>query len=111
MDSHREYNEYGNVYIEKFDIEDRTVSQTSWYYLSLYMGEVQNMLLRDQDPGDFIVAVKFTSNIPYASMGSARKCIIEQGVTSTYRLLPVTCDIQSSTNSIIFKNVNKSHTY
>ena len=93
MDSHREYNEYGNVYIEKFDIEDRAVSQTSWYYLSLYMGNAQNMLLRDEDPGDFIVAVKFTSNIPYASMGSSTKCIIEQGVTSTYRLKPVTCEI------------------
>ena len=76
MDSHREYNEYGNVYIEKLDIEDRMTSQTSWYYMSVYMGNVQNMLLRDSDPGDFIVAVKFTSNIPYASMGSSTKCII-----------------------------------
>lgn len=60
--------------------------------MSLYMGTVQNMLLDDDDPADFVVAVKFVSNRPYSSMSSTTShCMLEQGLTSTDELNPVTC--------------------
>ena len=73
-------------------------AQTSWFFLSVYMGTPQNMLLSDDDPADFIVTVKFTANLPYSSFSSSTKCMLEQGVTSKNPLKPVTCDINTSTN-------------
>lgn len=58
------------------------------------MGNVQNMILHEDDPADFIVTVKFTSNIPYSSMSSdSTRCMLEAGVTSMDELNPVTCEI------------------
>ena len=72
------------------------------------MGNVHNMILHDDDPADFVVAVKFTSNRPYSSMSSdSTRCMLEQGATSTDELNPVTCEIQASAHQIVFRNVNK----
>lgn len=108
LDTHREVNEYGTPYIQKLDMEDRNVNGVAWVYMSVYMGTVTNMLLDDDDPGDFVVAVKIASNYPYSSMsGTSSDCMLEQGLTSTDELNPVTCEVQAANHSIIFRNVNK----
>ena len=64
-------------------MEDKNTNSKSWYFLSVYMGTVTSLLLDDDDPADFIVAVKITSNYPYSSLGSTTECSLESGVTST----------------------------
>ena len=40
-------------------------------------------ILDDDDPADFVVAVKFTSGLPYSAFGNSYECLLEQGLTST----------------------------
>ena len=90
------------------DTEDRYTTGSGWIFMSVYMGTVTtSTILDDDDPADFVVAVKFTGGYPYTSFGSSHECLLEQGLTSTDELKPVTCEIESSTNQIIFRNVNK----
>ena len=44
--------------------------------MSLYMGTPQNMLLSDDDPADFIVAVNFYSNKPFSSFTGSTNCML-----------------------------------
>ena len=71
------------------------------------MGSVTGMLLDDDDPADFVFVVKITGGYPYTAFGNSYECLLEQGLTSTDELKPVTCELESSTNQIIFRNVNK----
>ena len=93
MDTYREVNEYSTPAIYKLDIQDKLTAEWSWYYISVYMGSVTGMLLSDDDPADFVVVVKFVSNLPYQALGATTECMVESGITSTDRLKPVTCEI------------------
>ena len=75
--------------------------------MSVNMGSVTGMLLDDDDPADFVFVVKITGGYPYTAFGNSYECLLEQGLTSTDELKPVTCELESSTNQIIFRNVNK----
>ena len=60
----------------------------------MYMGTVTTgTILDDDDPADFVVAVKFTSGLPYSAFGNSYECLLEQGLTSTDELKPVTCEL------------------
>lgn len=89
------------------DIDNRVRGTNSWHYLSVWMGNIVSNIRLDStnDPSDMIVAVRFMSNAFHSSFHGSEWCNIEIGVTSVDKLRPVTCELDSTYNQIIMRNV------
>ena len=107
VQTHRMINEYNTPSLSKMDVDNRVRNTNSWHYISVYLGNMGNLRLDEADSSDMIVAVKFVSNLLYSSFHGSTWCNIETGVSSVDRLRPVTCELDSTNNQIILRNVGK----
>ena len=108
--THRMNNYYNQPYIQYLDIENKVVSTTSWHYLSVSLGTTfqQTSYIFDSttdEHSSMILAIKFVAARPFTSFASTTQCHIESGVSNYNKLVPVTCELDTSNQQIIIRNI------
>ncbi len=68
-------NQY-TIGIQYLDLQDRRSGNWGWQFLSIDLGSTNptNLWVNTTDPGDMVVVIKWTQNLPYQALGSPNDC-------------------------------------
>lgn len=107
--TNRMNNYFGQPTIQYLDIENKVANTLSWHYLSVNLGSLSTSTLMfdssTDEHSDMVLAIKFVAGTPFNSFYSTTHCHVESGVSNYNPLKPVTCELDTSYNQIILRNI------
>lgn len=102
--------QWGNPTIQYLDLENRVAGAgPDWIYLSLQLGSLYTSMNVDtqEEHSQMVLAIKFVTAPPHSSFYSTTHCHIESGVINYNKLTPITCELDTTNNQFIIRNIGK----